>query len=251
MATGKDPQLERYENRFKDTVQDQQFIQLRTDVPAEILLEIAGCMTMFDNEPDWLTIKTQDEFDYLRANVMKVKATFNTVDEKRKGLTKPFRDEEKNINLKFKAFNTFCEETEQKGKAAMGTFQQEQQRKAKVLQATQQDNANNRQKYLDSLSTRAAETGKVEKAEELADQAENVQAKEVVVVKAKGEKKVWDFEVTDLKAFIKHASKDPYLINALEIKTTFLKKYISDVNDDGLDLPGIKAKSKIDFTLRK
>lgn len=240
------------------------------DVPRETLDIMEAAMNRFSNEPGdvdhlgerpssffldndpplSLKIKSQVDFAYVKDLLLALKADLKTVDARRMALTKPLRDAEKAINDRFRAFKTFCEQTELLGKKSMGVFTAEKRRREQEAQALEDEKARRKQERLDKRSQQAAASGYDEKAEDLSEQASNVQSEDMTTGKESGERKVWEYEVVNPAVFILYAAQDPYLIKTLEIKPAVLKRYISDVNDENLLIPGLKIKSRITYTLR-
>lgn len=225
-------------------------VELETIVPTEVLDRIKKATNLFSNEPDMFKIEDQGASDYVHEMLAKLNKEFMAVDKIRMALTKPFRDHEELINDQFRKFKDFKTKTVADGKKAMGDYAAEKALKERELQAIEDAKARKKEESLRRRAVQADDSGHAEKAEDLVEQADAVQANSVSGGKAKGQTKVWDYEVTDLNAFRKHAAQDPYLINVLDIAPVRLRGYISDIADDDLEIPGLKISHKITFALR-
>jgi len=223
-----------------------------TELPTPLHAQMAATKNRVGNEPDVFKrkIKNQEDFDWLREVLLAIKGDWKLVDGARQKLTLPYRQAEAAINEQIKPYTTWCKDAEKDGKARMGEFVTEQKKKEQVAQAEAEEAARKAQAAIEKRADKAEAAGHVEKADELAEQASQVQVQDVTTDKQKGESTVWDYDEKDAREFIRHAAQDPYLINALKIDKTFVKKYLTQCNDNSLELPGLKIKTNVTFALR-
>jgi colicin import membrane protein len=174
-----------------------------------------------------------------------VKALARQLEEKRTAITGPINKALKEVNALFKPAQEWLAEAERLLKSALLGFQADQNRIAREAQAKADQEARKEREKLEQQAARAEIKGKIEKAEELRDQA---QAQVAPIVSSAEPKlsgivtrETWKAEVTDKLAFVKHVVEArPDLIALILIDQASLNAQARSLKD-ALDLPGVRA----------
>lgn len=148
-----------------------------------------------------LAIKTAQGYQTAADHLKAIKGLLKQIEDARTRVTKPLNEALRQVNSQAKEASAPLATSELQIKRAMNAYADEQDRIRREEQARADEAARKEQEKLQQRATRAASTGKVEKAAELESQACAVVApvinREPPKVSGITSREVWKFDVTD------------------------------------------------------
>ena len=188
-----------------------------------------------------LVISNQVEYELASTFLKEIKDRYKELDFQRKEITKPLDGAKSKVMDLFKVPLELLVKAESKIKGLMITYTAEQERKAKEEQARLQRladvEAEKQKRIIDEKIARAEASGKLERAEALAQQKEEiipivapVIAPPIETPKGVSYRDKWDAEITDIKLIPRE-----YLIPDMQA----LNK-IGNATKGTLNIPGVK-----------
>ena len=148
-----------------------------------------------------LSIATVEQYEAAAGELQAIKGKWNEIEEQRKALVKPIDEARKRLQAFFSGPLGFLEQAEAILKRKLVGFQTEQERLRREEQAKADEAARKEREKLAARAAKAEQSGKVEKAEQLAAAAASVAApimqREVPKVAGIKTREVWLFEITD------------------------------------------------------
>jgi hypothetical protein len=188
-------------------------------------------------------IQNNDQLQTAASELASIKTKAKQLDEQRKRMTKPLDDSKKEIMDFFRAPLDFLADAEGIIKHSIAGYQQAQERAAREAQAKLDAEARKQQEKLMVRAEKAAESGKEEKAHELAMQAASVVAPVVAanVDKAQGisTRQNWKAEVTDKMALVQAVAAGKLPISMLDVNMTSLNA-IAKATKGEVEYPGVR-----------
>jgi len=226
-------------------------VSLQTSTSGKTLDAIERGKALFSNESGLEKITSGTEQDYMVDLLKSLKTIWKGVEEDRKILTKPFRENEAEINLRFKTFTDFVNATEKAGKKAMAEYIDGKRKVEAASQAKAEENARRKKEKLEVKAEQAESEGRSEIAEDLLDRADNIEVKDHTTERNRGEGRALEYDITDTGLFFCFCANDPYLSNLLSIKDGEFKKYLKMLsNSNRKRIPGVLIKTKTTVALR-
>lgn len=194
-------------------------------------------------------------FEIAADELRTIKARASSLDEQRKGITKPLDDAKKAVMDLFRVPLDTLAEAERILKSKMLTYQQAEEAKAREARMAAERAA---QAERDRLAAEAAEltaqgrTGEAAVKEQVAQMvvATPVAVPAAPAVKGISTSTTVDFEVVDLLALVQHVAAHPELVGLLAVDTTKLRAYVRGL---GLqtNLAGVRVFQKQSLAARR
>jgi len=211
-------------------------------LPQETEVLVNEATTLLDQAKAY-TIQNCDQLKTAAAELSKIKAKAKELDDQRKRMTKPLDDSKKEIMDFFRAPLDFLADAESILKRAIAGYQEAQERAAREAQAKLDAEARKQQERFLARAEKAEESGKVEKAQELAIQAANTVAPVIAANVAKAEgissRKNWKAEVTDKLALVQAVAAGKLPISMLDVNMTSLNA-IAKATKGEVEYPGVR-----------
>jgi len=162
-----------------------------------------------DSQPIILKIKTSELYTQAAEELQRVKAWYKKLEEKRKFIKAPFLEGCRRVDELFDEGKTILKNREDRIKAALLEYDNEQERIRREEEQKSQEAARKREeeerKKLEAKAARAEANGRIEKAEELRQQAQRMSvplptvAKQTPKIDGLSYKMVWKARIVDFK----------------------------------------------------
>ena len=221
----------------------------------ELEKEVSG-VTQFATE---LVVRTQEDSDGAQGLLKEIKIRAKKVESFFAEMKQSTYDAWKSVVAKEKAFLDPLSAAERTIKQKVVTFEGEAQRKrdedARLAQAQAEAKARKEREDLEKRAEKARESGKIERAEALKAQAEEVVAQPVFTppepVKVAGTafKKTWVAEVTDLPMLLKSISEGRAPLGIISINQSALNAYAKGTKGT-MTVLGLKFSERTDMAVR-
>lgn len=192
------------------------------------------------------TITTADMMEAAGIDLQAVKKKYRDLDAERKKIVKPLDEAKKAVQDLFRKPLEFLASAENTLKGAMLTFQREQDRIAREAQAKLDEEARKAREAAEKKAREAEAKGKIEKAEELREQAATIIAPVVAPTAPKlsgiSTRDNWKAEVTDLVALAKYVGEHPEMASLIVANQSALNS-MARVQKDAMQIPGVAVKN--------
>lgn len=176
-------------------------VQLSIPIPSHEAEERA--QRALDNARS-VNIVTVEQYEAGAAELQAIKGKWREIDDARKEMKRPIDEAAKRVQAFFSKPLAFLEQAESIIKSKLVAYQNEQERLRREEQRKAEEAARKERERLEAQAAKAAASGKVEKAEQIAERAAAVVApviqREAPKVAGIKTREVWQFEVTDPSA---------------------------------------------------
>jgi len=175
-------------------------------IPQEVEVMKRDAMAMYE-DLQGMTIATQEQFDAAGDVVKRIKSAYNTLDDKRKSMTRPLDEAKKQIMDFFKSPLEKLQSAEYAVKGKISSYIAEQNRIAAEQQRKLEEQQRKEAEKIQARIDAAAAKGNESKVEQLQAKQEQILTAPTIVqpavqkVSGVSTKKVWKFRVTDPGAF--------------------------------------------------
>jgi len=206
----------------------------------QALKQTDDIITLFDRSQK-VIIRNQSEYNDSAIFLKEIKSRFKEIEKKRKEITVPIDEAKSKIMDLFRKPLDLLRKAEETVKDVMGVYDSEMERKAKEDQARLQRladmEAEKQKRIIDEKIARAEASGKLERAEALAQQKEEIIPIVAPVItpsietpKGVSYRDKWDAEITDINLVPRE-----YLIPDMQA----LNK-LAQATKNSLKIPGVK-----------
>lgn len=223
---------------------DTDAVDLKVPMPAGIneLRDSAPKMVQLANA---FVCSTQDDYTLAAGELQRIKSRREALDAARKSITRPIDEAKERVMGLFKPVIALLDEAERIYKRTMLAYVDEQERKRREEQARLDEIARKEREALEAKARKAAEKGKDERADALAQQAASTVAAVSGVAKpaAKGisTKTTWKCsEEIDVVALCRAIADGKVATIAVEPNMKFLNQQARSL-EELFNIPGCKA----------
>jgi hypothetical protein len=202
------------------------------------VIEVTNEITSLESFAANYAVTTPAQYEAGAADLARVKGMLKKLEETRTSITGPMNAALDKVNAFFKGPATKLKAIEQLIKGKLGAFYEDQQRIAREQQAKADEDARKERERIEAQAKKAAESGKVEKAEALQQRAATVVAPVIVreppKVSGMQMRDAWKFEVTN-----------PSLVprEYLVVDEARIRKVVQALKGDA-NIPGVRVYSE-------
>ena len=200
-------------------------------------------------------IVEQGHYDVAVEDLKEVKSKYNKLDSLEKFFTKPLEKTKKDFIAFFKGPKMALKEVEDKIKRGIIAWDEKKEQERKEEQERIEKEREKEKKKLERKAEKAEEKGDTEKADELRQQAEDVD--DFIPEAGEGYEKAdgvslrdnWVAEVVDLMELVKAVAKGKAPLSFLQENTTVLNKQ-AKATKNAVNYPGVRFVNKKNMAVR-